>query len=130
MRAYDGKNAEPGRPHSERACEAVLGSGERATLYRALRELSCSRCGVVIREGELFTREESSASGLPLIRRCRDCVPFKGGGGLLSALLDSEGEGAEPRAPADVKEEADVREKVLSRLGLALAHRRRGGGDE
>lgn len=29
----------------ERPAGAVFGSGERAALYRALRELSCSRCG-------------------------------------------------------------------------------------
>lgn len=50
-----------GRPHSQRAGEAVLATGERASLYRALRELSCSRCCGVIREGELFTREVGHA---------------------------------------------------------------------
>jgi hypothetical protein len=130
MRGHDGKNDKSGLPHSERAGEAVLGSGERATLYRALRELSCSRCGGVIREGGLFTREEEPASGLPLIRCCHDCVPFMGGGRLLSALLDSESGGVGARAAADVKEEVDVdvKEKVLSRLGPALAARRRRRG--
>ena len=31
-------------PRSEKAGEALMATGERAALYRALRELSCSRC--------------------------------------------------------------------------------------
>ena len=116
-----GKDMRRGRPHSERAGEAVLGSGGRASLYRALRELSCSRCGVVIREGELFTREAEPATGLPLVRRCRGCVPFKAGGSLLDALFDA-GEAGEVSPPAPT---ADAKEKVLSRLGPALAASRR-----
>ena len=122
MRAHDGKNAKPGRPHSERVGKAVLGSGERASLYRVLRELSCSRCGSVIREGDLFTREAGPASELPLLRLCRGCVPFNVGGGLLDSLLAPDGGGE--LLPAVSTE--DVREKVLSRLGPALdACRRR-----
>lgn len=110
------KGVERGRPHSERAGEAVLGSGGRADLYRALRELPCSRCGGVIREGDLFTREAGRAGELPLMRRCRGCVPFRVGGGLLDSLLAPEGGGETlPAAPT-----ADVREKVMSRLGPAL----------
>jgi hypothetical protein len=111
-----------GLPHSERAGEAVLGSGERAAAYRALRELTCSRCGGVIRDGDLFTREVGRASELPLIRLCRDCVPFTAGGGLLASLLTPEGGG--DVSPAVSTE--DVTEKVMSRLGPALdASRRR-----
>lgn len=111
-----------GRPHSERAGEGVLSAGGRAVLYRALRELSCSRCGGVIREGDIFTREAGTVGELPLRRRCRGCVPFKAAGGLLDALLAPEGGGeVSPAVPT-----ADVREKVLSRLGPALdACRRR-----
>jgi hypothetical protein len=116
-----GKDMRRGRPHSERAGEAVLGSGARASLYRALQELSCSRCGVVIREGELFTREAEPATGLPLVRRCRGCVPFKAGGSLLDALFDA-GEAGEVSPPAPT---TDAKEKVLSRLGPALAASRR-----
>jgi hypothetical protein len=82
-----GGDAKRGSPHSERAGEAVLPTGERATVYRALRELTCSPCGNIIREGELFTREAELASGLPLVRLCRGCAPFSTGGGLLDALL-------------------------------------------
>jgi hypothetical protein len=113
----------PPRPHSERAGEAVLGSGERATVYRALRELPCSRCACVIREGELFTREVGGVSGLPLVRLCRACEPFKAGG-LLDALFTSEGK--VEATPAVSR--AEVREKVLLRLGPALAARRKRGG--
>jgi hypothetical protein len=82
-----GGNLKRGQPRSERAGEAVLGSGERAALYRVLRELSYSRCGGMIREGELSTREAEPASGLPLVRLCQGCAPFKTGGGLLDALF-------------------------------------------
>lgn len=110
-----------GSPHSERAGEAVLAAGGTASLYRALRELSCSRCASTIREGELFTREAEPASGLPLVRLCRGCAPYSSGGGLLDSLL-APGGGEESRpAPAPV----DAREKVMSRLGPALAAGRR-----
>ena len=96
-------------------------TGERGALYRALRELSCSRCGGVIREGGLFTREAEPTSGLPLVRLCRGCVSFSGGGGLLDSLLSpSGGEESRPTAAPD-----DAREKMLSRLGPALAASRR-----
>jgi hypothetical protein len=115
------KSVGRGRPHSERAGEAVLGAGVRAPLYRALRELTCSRCGGVIREGDLFTREAEPASELPLLRRCRGCVPFKKGGALLDALLAPEGgDGPSPAAST-----TDAGEKVMSRLGPALAACRR-----
>ena len=113
----------PSSPHSERAGEAVLGSGERAAIYRALRELPCSRCAGVIREGELFTREVGGVSGLPLVRLCSACVPFKTGG-LLDALFNSEGD---VKAPSS-ETRAEIREKVLSRLGPALSARRKRGG--
>jgi hypothetical protein len=117
---HDG-DVERGRPHSEMAGEAVLATGERAALYRALRELSCSRCGCLISEGELFTREAVPASGLPLVRLCHGCAPFSKVGGLLDTLLVPNG-GEESRpTPAC----GDSREKVLSRLGPALAAGRR-----
>ena len=116
------KGGERGRPHSERAGEAELGAAGRAAVYRALRELPCSRCGGVIREGDLFTREVGLASGLPLLRLCRGCVPFKAGGGLLDSLLAPGGR----VEPSPAVSTADVREKVMSRLGPALdACRRR-----
>jgi hypothetical protein len=115
-----GANSSHGRPHSERAGEAELATGERTSLYRGLRELSCSRCCGVIREGELFTREAEPASGLPLVRLCRGCAPFTTGGRLLDALLTPSGEESRPPvAPSD------AREKVMARLGPALAAGRR-----
>lgn len=78
----------------------------------------------MIREGELFTREAELASGLPLVRLCRGCTPFKTGGGLLDALL-APGSGEEP-PPAVTP--GDAREKALSRLGPALAASRRRRG--
>jgi hypothetical protein len=109
------------RPHSERAGEATLATGERAALYRALRELSCSRCVGAIREGELFTREEEPASGLPLVRLCGKCAPFTKGGGLLESLLAPR-EDEETQTPSSP---GDARAKSLSRLGPALAAGRR-----
>src|ERR1044071_8474402 len=104
----DGKR---GRPHSEKAGEDVLSSGGRATLFRALLELTCSRCGGVIREGDLFMREPGPASELPLLRLCRGCVPFKMEGGLLDSLLAPE-DGGELLPAVST---ADVSEKVMSR---------------
>ena len=115
-----------GRPHSERGGEALLDTGERAELYRALRDLSCSRCGGLIREGDLFTREAEPASGLPLVRCCRACVPFKPCGGLLDALFNAEG--ADEPTPTNAAEGA--REKMLSRLGPALAAREKRSRDD
>ena len=114
----DGKR---GSPHSERAGEAVLVTGERATAYRALRELTCSPCGNIIREGELFIRESEPASGLPLVRLCPSCAPFTMGGGLLEALLAPGGGGESRPTPAP----GDAREKIMSRLAPALAVGRR-----
>lgn len=99
----------------------MLDTGGRAALYRALRELSCSRCGGLIREGELFTREVEAASGLPLVRICRGCAPFSREGGLIEALLATDKSEENQTAPAPV----DAREKVMSRLGPALAAGRR-----
>jgi hypothetical protein len=124
MKRGSGRRVEPGRPHSEKAGEAALKSGGRTTLYRALRELTCSRCGGPIREGEHFTREAAQEDGIPLVRRCRDCEPFTPGGGLLDALFTDEG----VREPARASAGADAREKVRSRLGPALAARRKDRG--
>lgn len=118
-----GANTKRGSTHSESAGEAVLDTGERAALYRALRELSCSRCGSTIREGELFIRQAEPASGLPLVRLCRGCAPFSERSGLIDALLaPAKSEESHPAAPGD------AREKALTRLGpaLELSRRRRG----
>ncbi len=108
-------------PHSEKAGEALLDTGGRAALYRALRELTCSRCCGAIGEGEFFTREAEPASGLPLVRLCRGCVPFTRASGLLDALLAP----CEPPGPPVAGGPDDAREKVLARLGPALQVSRR-----
>jgi hypothetical protein len=116
MKRKEAREATPALPHSERAGEAVLGSGVRAAVYRALRDLPCSRCARIIKQGDLFTRDADRATGLPLVRRCRACVPFKTTTGLLDNLFKAAGE-------PETKPEAaqpDVQEKVLSRLGPAL----------
>jgi hypothetical protein len=114
----------PGRPHSERAGRGLLASGARATLYRALVELTCSRCGGVIPEGALFTRDAEAFSGLPLVRLCRACAPFKASRGLLETLLEEPAGADSARAAAP----ASAKEKALERLAPALASRRRGTG--
>ena len=119
-----GENVKRDRAHSESAGEAVLATGERVALYRALQVLSCSRCGGMIREDEFFTREAEPYSGLLLVRLCRGCAPFKKGGGLLDALLAPES--VEESQPA-VKP-VDAREKALSRLGPALTLSRKRHG--
>lgn len=116
-----GVNEMHGPPNSERAGEAVLATGERTALYRALRKLSCSRCAGVIHEGEIFTRKAEPASGLPLVRLCHVCEPFTASGGLLDAILAPDGD----EKPRPTIATGDAREKVLSRLGPALAAGRR-----
>src|SRR3954466_10020479 len=59
-------------------------------------------------------------SGLPLVRLCRGCAPFTTSGGLLDVLLAPDGEESRPAAPP-----SDAREKVMARLGPALAAGRR-----
>jgi hypothetical protein len=116
-----GGNVKSGGPHSERAGQAVLETGERAAVYRALRELSCSRCTGVIGAGDLFTREVEPGSGLPLVRLCRGCAPFPKEGGLIDALLAPGKSEESPPAP----EPGNAREMVMSRLGPALEASRR-----
>ncbi|MDQ3919325.1 MAG: hypothetical protein M3348_12695 [Acidobacteriota bacterium] len=124
MKTKAADREKPARPHSERAGEGLLASGARATLYRALLDLNCSRCGGLIREGTLFTREAEAFSGLPIVRRCRACAPFRAAGGLLEALLAPEGVAQTREASAE-----GAREKARARLAPALAscRRRRGG---
>src|ERR1044072_5373736 len=116
-----GGDVKRGSPHSERAGDAVRETGEQAMLYRALRELSCSRCGGGIREGEVFTREAEPASVLPLVRLCGGCAPFKKSGGLLDSLMAP----ADSEEPRPTPPSGNTLEKVLSRLGPALAAGRR-----
>src|SRR3712207_9533407 len=110
MKRKKGTEEQPARPHSERAGEAALGAGGSAAVYRALRDLPCSRCARVIREGDLFTREADRATGLPLVRRCRACVPFKTTGALLDNLLKTAGE-PESNSESVHSEHSEVREK-------------------
>ena len=116
-----GGKVKGGSPHSERAGQGVLATGERAAVYRALLELSCSRCTSVIGEGALFTREVEPASGLPLVRLCGGCAPFTRMSGLMEELLAPGRNEESPPAP----EPGDAREKVMSRLRPALEAGRR-----
>ena len=116
-----GGKVKGGSPHSERAGQGVLATGERAAVYRALLELSCSRCTGVIGEGALFTREVEPASGLPLVRLCGGCAPFTRVSGLMDELLAPGKNEKTPTAP----EPGAAREKAMSRLRPALEAGRR-----
>lgn len=129
MKREAAEREKPGRPHSERAGDGVLTSGARAIIYRALRDLNCSRCGGLISEGTLFTREAEAFSGLPLVRCCRACAPFRAAGGLLEALLAPEAVAAtREEARAGAREREGAREKALARLAPALASGRKRHG--
>ena len=103
--------------------------GAEVIVYRALRELLCSACGAVIREGTHFTRRVSAASGLNLAAHCRKCVPFEpepeADKGRRSKLMESFFSVQPPDNPEAVRPDAGANEAMLKRLGPAL--RRRAG---
>lgn len=71
---------------SEKVGTVRCADGAGGMAYRALRDLVCSSCGVIIKTSELFTRWSlASASPIPaanqlealrLVARCRNCIPF------------------------------------------------------
>jgi hypothetical protein len=113
---------------SEIIGQALFGDGAKGTAYRALRPLVCSRCGGLVADGEMFTRDHASGQqGLRLWPRCQACVPFAldAGKPTRSALLQSlltptkqepaaitEHRGEPDRATPDKRQEADERLKA------------------
>ncbi|HEX8475558.1 MAG TPA: hypothetical protein VF666_16135 [Pyrinomonadaceae bacterium] len=116
------------RSISEIVGEAVGANDARVTIYRALRQLLCARCGAAIMEGMLFTRRASQGEGLRIFPQCRECAPFvlsaeKGReSALLQTLLSTP---VEPPVEASVLRPTEVAEAVEKRLGPALRRTRR-----
>ncbi|HEY0404740.1 MAG TPA: hypothetical protein VGC89_03380, partial [Pyrinomonadaceae bacterium] len=130
---------------SEIIGQALFGDGAQAAVYRALRQLVCSRCGGVVAAGEMFTRDRKGGQqGLRLWPRCRRCVPFALDTGkqarspLLQSLLNptqqqqaaTENRGKPDHATNDERQKAEderqrVDEAMRRRLGPALERARR-----
>lgn len=107
--------------------EADGGDGARVPVYRALRALLCSSCGVAIGEGTLFTRRATADDRLRLAAQCKECTPFiwdDAGGGKRprSPLLDSLFTSQTGRERAG-REPGQAAESVKERLGPALRYR-------
>jgi hypothetical protein len=62
---------------SEILGDGTTAQGAPAKVYRALRPLSCERCGGHITEGEMFTRWPLAEQFVRIMPRCRACVPFE-----------------------------------------------------
>lgn len=110
-----------------------LASGGSVQVYRALRSLLCSTCGVEIAEGALFTRRTVKGIGVSIMPQCAKCAPFvlQSGRNEKSALLrsllaeqpaDSSSRkeiSSEVTSPSESKEK-NLDEQVRQRLGPAL----------
>jgi hypothetical protein len=110
-----------------------LASGGSAQVYRALRSLLCSTCGVEIAEGALFTRRRVKGIGVSIMPQCAKCAPFtlqagkKEKSALLRSLLTEQATDSPSRAdvssevasPAQAQEKS-LDEQVRQRLGPAL----------
>jgi hypothetical protein len=127
----------------KRAISEIVGRARSAAagqttveVYRALRPLRCAACDRLIDEGELFTRRNTSAHGLRILPRCRECAPFA----LLPAaaastghpMLDSILSTAAPVAPVskgrpspeDDEKKQSLNKAMMERLGPALKRSR------
>lgn len=102
--------------------------GGQVAIYRALRPLLCSSCGLEIAAGALFTRRK--LGNIRILPRCRKCAPFKEKVGsrpsLISSLLEPSSSLTDSRSKIlnSNKQEKLARE-VEKRLGPALARSRR-----
>jgi RNase P subunit RPR2 len=61
------------RAISEIVVQAEQVGKSSVTVYRALRQLLCERCGRDIANGELFTRRTLFGRGLSVFPQCRVC---------------------------------------------------------
>ena len=133
----------PEKGISEIAGRVDLMSGESALAYRALRQLLCSACGMVIAEGALFTRHKMKGIGVNIMPRCLQCEPFalKASKEEKSTLLKSllAGQTALPsKSPVTTAKDSSQNssqrlegeknpvEEMRKRLGPALKRGRRG----
>lgn len=115
---------------SEFVAEGDASDGSQVRVYRALRELLCTRCSNVIATGDLFTRR--LLGGIYLTPQCSECVPFQARPTLTKAtqkkssdaLLDSLFEPS-PRTRKIAATSPRAKEESGKRLGPALARRRR-----
>ncbi|HEX8922498.1 MAG TPA: hypothetical protein VF766_13580 [Pyrinomonadaceae bacterium] len=118
---------------SEIVGDGKLKSGGRAQVYRALRSLLCSTCGVEIAEGSLFTRRRVKGIGVSIMPQCAKCTPFtlqagkKEKSALLRSLLAEQPADSASRkdvstdaASTSQAQEKDLGEAVRRRLGPAL----------
>jgi hypothetical protein len=118
---------------SEIVGRADLESGGSAQVYRALRSLLCSTCGVEIAESALFTRRMVKGIGVSIMPQCSKCAPFtlqaskKEKSALLRSLLAEQpadtsnraGVSSETASSSQAKEKS-IAEEVKRRLGPAL----------
>ncbi len=100
------------------------------TVYRALRQLLCARCGAEIKEGALFTRRTLTGYGLRILPQCRECAPFtlRSGARDRSALIESLLSPATEEASLETRkceQQEKTAEAVEQRLGPALRRARR-----
>ena len=125
-----------GRARSAGAAQATV------EVYRALRPLRCASCDRLIAEGELFTRRNTSAHGLRILPRCRECAPFtlqpaeiSTGHPMLDSILStaapvapvSKGRLQSKPSPEDDEKKQSLNKAMMERLGPALK-RSRGQG--
>ena len=100
------------------------------TVYRALRQLLCARCGSEIKEGALFTRRPLPGYGLRILPQCQDCAPFalRSGPRDRSALIESLLVPAAGEAPAKTGKREQPEKTAVAveqRVGPALRRTRR-----
>jgi hypothetical protein len=128
------------RAISEIAGRADFGGPASGVVYRALCSLRCAACDRVIDEGELFTRRPVFKKGMPILPKCRKCVPFTlraEGEAVGHPMLDSILSPATETSPApektvtktsggtqDQENRKKIADAVLERLGPALRHSR------
>jgi RNase P subunit RPR2 len=116
------------RSISEIVGTAEGANGARVTIYRALRQLLCARCGAAMTEGTLFTRRAVRGGDLHIFPQCRECAPFvlstekRSESALLRTLLSTP---VEPPVEPSALRPSEVAEAVEKRLGPALRRVRR-----
>lgn len=131
------------RAISEIVGRARVADQNSGVVYRALLTIRCASCDELIAEGDLFTRHPVLAQGMPILPKCRKCIPFtlmsedeKTRHPMLDSILSPPaGKSTAPEsAPSkrsansdarDQSEQERIAEAVERRLGPALARSRR-----
>ncbi|HVG38835.1 MAG TPA: hypothetical protein VM870_06085 [Pyrinomonadaceae bacterium] len=102
----------------------AAGDNSQVRIYRALRALLCSRCGMEIESGALFTRK--LLQGIYLTPQCQKCVPFASrttSKGKKEELIESLFHPT-PDVTTPAKNPARTRKIVEKRLGPALSRKK------